>query len=116
LTSGTILNSANNVFGPTANSSGSTAQPLGTGQPLGIQTANLLTGGGNTQQLNVFTVGDLAIGAKISTSLGGLVKSGPGSLYLTNATNSYSGGTTVNAGSLVIDSLADINDAPGNLL
>ena len=73
--------------------------------PLGIQTAELQTGAGNTRELNVFTMSDLAIGAKVTTS-GGLTKSGTSALYLTNTANTYTGATTINAGSLIIDNLA----------
>ena len=86
------------------------------GLPLGIQTAQLLTGAGNTQQLNVFTTGgDLAIGSLVSTT-GGLVKSGVGSLYLTDSANTYTGGTTVNGGNLVVSNLSAIDNVAANTL
>ncbi|HEY1376359.1 MAG TPA: autotransporter-associated beta strand repeat-containing protein, partial [Gemmataceae bacterium] len=100
--SGTVLNTVSNVYTVDAN---------GNAVPLGIRTATLQTGNANSQQLNVFAAGDLAIGATISTT-GGLVKSGAGTLYLTNAANTYTGGTTVNGGTLAIDSLGAINNAP----
>ena len=76
------------------------------GLPLGVQTAELRTGAGNTRELNVFvTTEDLAIGAKVTTT-GGLTKSGVSQLFLSNGANTYTGATTVNAGNLVIDSLA----------
>ena len=99
--SGAILNTVNNVY---AN-----------GQALGIQAGELQTGTANSTQLNVFTVGDLAIGSKVTTS-GGLVKSGLGTLYLSNTGNTYTGGTTVNGGSLTVDGLVAIDDAGGNTL
>ncbi|MEA3209852.1 MAG: fibronectin-binding autotransporter adhesin [Chthoniobacter sp.] len=95
LDSGALLNTASNLF--TTNTAGTM------GVPLGIQTAELQTGSSNTRELNVFTTsGDLAIGAKVTTS-GGLTKSGAANLYLTNSANTYTGQTTINAGNLVID-------------
>src|SRR6202011_1478671 len=55
------------------------------------------------------------IGAQITTT-GGLVASGNSSLYLSNLGNTYTGGTTVNGGSLVVDGLSAINDGAGNTL
>ncbi len=102
LESGALLSAAGNVFA--INSAGTE------GVPLGIQAAQLQTGAGNSRELNVFAVGDLAIGTTVTTS-GGLTKSGAGALYLTNAANSYTGITTVNAGSLVIDNLAALGNS-----
>ncbi len=97
VTSGTILSASANTYA--VNAAGTA------GLPLGIQVAELQTGTGNTQELNVFAVGDLSLGARVTTS-GGLTKSGAGALYLTSTANTYTGATTVNAGSLVIDDLA----------
>ena len=95
VTSGAVLNVVSNVWTTNANSTA--------GLPLGVQTAELQTGAGNSAELNVFTTGgDLALGAKVSTS-GGLTKSGAANLYLTNTANTYTGQTTINAGRLVID-------------
>jgi autotransporter-associated beta strand protein len=44
------------------------------------------------------------MGAKVTTS-GGLTKSGAANLDPTNPVNTYTGATTINAGSLVIDGL-----------
>jgi autotransporter-associated beta strand protein len=117
ITSGAILNTVNNVYTTTTGANG----PVGL--PQGIQTAEIQTGGGNNNPLYVYaTGGDLAIGAKVTTS-GGLVVSGSGNVYLTNASNSYTGvnnavgsQTTINGGTLVIDSLGAINDGAGNFL
>lgn len=101
LTSGALLNvngtAGANVY--TLNAAGTSAITLG------IQVAELQTGAGNTRELVVTTAGDLAIGAKVSTS-GGLTKSGTGALYLTNTANTYTGATTIDAGNLVIDNTA----------
>ncbi|MGB8166328.1 MAG: autotransporter-associated beta strand repeat-containing protein [Chthoniobacteraceae bacterium] len=102
VTSGAVLSNSATVW--TGNAAGTA------GVALGIQTAELLTGAGNTRELNVFTAGgsgtaDLALGAKVSTT-GGLTKSGAAALYLTNPANAYTGQTTINAGSLVIDDKA----------
>ncbi len=97
VSSGLILSPVANVY--TTNAAGTA------GVPLGIQVAELQTGAANTRELNVFAVGDLALGAKVTTS-GGLTKSGAGALYLGNSTNTFTGATTVNAGNLVIDNLA----------
>ena len=105
VTSGTILSTAGNVFATTP------ASPT-SGLPLGMQVAELQTGLGNTRELNVFTTGgDLALGARVTTT-GGLTKSGADALYLTNTANTYGGTTTVNAGSLVVDDLAALGSGP----
>lgn len=92
-------------------------------QAMGIQTAQLQTGLGNTRELIVHNMNaSLNIGALISTS-GGLTKSGPGDLFLTNGANTYTGGTTINGGitgtstssQLVIDSLGAVNNFSGGL-
>ncbi|HEX2749608.1 MAG TPA: autotransporter-associated beta strand repeat-containing protein, partial [Verrucomicrobiales bacterium] len=89
------------------------------GTLLGIQTAELQTGNGNTRELIVHNLNaDLAIGAKITTT-GGFTKSGGytaagSTLYLTNAANTYTGGTVVNGGTLAIDTLSAINPVAGN--
>ena len=100
VTSGAVLNRVANVF--TTAAVGNTT----VGIQLGINVAELQTGNSNARELNVFTTGgDLQIGAKITTS-GGLTKSGAANLYLTNNANSYTGTTTINAGSLVVDNLS----------
>jgi autotransporter-associated beta strand protein len=110
VTSGALLASTGNVWTNTV------VGNVPTSQVAGIQTASLQTGNGNTQQLNVFTTyGDLAIGSLIA-STGGLVKSGFGSLYLTNAANTYTGGTVINGGTLAISSLGSIHDTGSSTL
>ena len=66
--------------------------------PLVSGTANVLTGGAtiDTNGYNVTVVNALVSG---TTSDGGLTKIGSGTLTLT-ASNSYSGGTTINGGTL----------------
>ncbi|MEA3209881.1 MAG: fibronectin-binding autotransporter adhesin [Chthoniobacter sp.] len=108
---GAIANTTNQVY--TANTNGTA------GTVLGIQTSELQTGAGNTRELIVHNLNaDLAIGARITTT-GGLTKTGGytaggSTLYLTNASNSYTGGTVVDGGTLTIDSLAAINPTASN--
>jgi autotransporter-associated beta strand protein len=59
--------------------------------------------------LNVDTVGGMTINGPIS-GVGGLTKNGVGTLTLTRA-NTYSGGTTINNGSLRIAAEASLNDS-----
>src|SRR5205823_5385174 len=83
------------------------------GVTLGLQNAQVSAGA--AAQLNFFaTGGDLAVGAQV-VGTGGLVKSGFSGLVLTNATNSYTGGTTINGGSLTIDSFGAVNAFAGGL-
>jgi autotransporter-associated beta strand protein len=49
--------------------------------------------------------------ASIITGNAGLTKFGPGALILTNNSNSYSGGTTINGGSIVITNEAQLGTA-----
>ena len=44
-----------------------------------------------------------------------LVKSGLSALYLTNNANTYTGGTTVNSGNLVVDNFLAVNNLAGGL-
>jgi autotransporter-associated beta strand protein len=108
LGAGTLLNAVNNVYTYALQGGAPT------GVALGVQTGVLNPGGG--QQLNVFAAGDLAIGAQVAGPSGPatLIKSGGGTLYLTNATNLVT--PTVNAGILNVDSLAAISDGAGNTL
>ncbi len=108
LTSGLLLNTVANVWA---------ADATGTaGVPLGVQTAELRAGASNNSELHVFAAADLALGAKITTNGGGLTKSGAGTLFLTNATNTYTGPTAVNAGTLVIDSLSALGGSTSLLI
>ncbi len=95
LVSGALLNTSANVY---------FARPTD-GNRIGVNNGELRTGAGNTRELNVFTTGDLGLYARVATS-GGVTKSGAANLYLTNTANTYTGQTTINAGSLVIDDKA----------
>jgi autotransporter-associated beta strand protein len=50
------------------------------------------------------------------TGSGGLVKTGPGTLVLGNAANSYTGGTTINSGMLSTASSGALGDASSSLI
>ncbi len=97
LTSGALLAAVSQVW--SVNAAGTA------GVVLGVQSVELQTGAGNTRELIVSAAGDLTLGAKVTT-MGGLTKSGASQLFLTNTANTYTGATTVNAGSLVVDTLA----------
>lgn len=80
-----------------------------TGGYFGVAGTNDLTLNGNVdlqgatvaQTLNIFNTGTTTINGIIQNGTGGLVKNGVGTLYLMNA-NTYTGGTTLNAGVLGI--------------
>ncbi len=82
-----------------------------TSNPLGATIAgNLSLGGAN----RTFTIGDstsaatdLAVSAVIS-SAGGLIKTGAGTLVLSSA-NTYTGATSINNGTLSINTLANVS-------
>ena len=80
--------------------------------PQTIQAPLVLTG----ENLPVNTLGNLTLNGAISGSgtSYGIVKSGSGTLYLAGS-NTYSGGTTINAGNLVFASLASV-PASGKIL
>ena len=82
---------------------------LGASTVLTHAGANSLTIDGSTVSLGSFTLTDNAATAATTGTisaaiggLGGLVKTGDGSLTLPNA-NGYQGGTTVNAGTLLVN-------------
>lgn len=103
--SGAFLNTQNNVY---------TVTNAFTSTVLGIHNGTIQGGALSNREIFFHTgAGDLNVGASIVTS-GGLTKSAAASLYLTNALNTYTGGTTVNAGNLIIDSLGAINDVALN--
>ncbi len=67
------------------------------------------SGGRPTSHLNTFTINGAVSGA------GALAKAGDGTLVLTNSTNSYTGGTTINAGTLSIADPAALGSATSGL-
>jgi fibronectin-binding autotransporter adhesin len=66
-----------------------------------------------------FNVGDAVAGTDLlissSITAGGILKTGAGTLRLTSQSNNYSLGTTVNAGTLILDSTDKTNNALGIL-
>lgn len=81
----------------------------GTGYSSGdVLTATLIGGGSTTAA----TVGTITLGANTG---GGLTKTGAGVLTLPG-TNTYTGPTTVNAGTLLLDFAGSINSSSGILL
>jgi autotransporter-associated beta strand protein len=89
-----------------------------TGSPLIISGTNALelSGamnlGAATRMITLDNTGATTISGVISSTGGGLTKSGAGALTLT-AANTYSGGTVINAGSLVVASLSGSATGPG---
>ena len=67
--------------------------------PISILNGTLTSGNGTDLIIHHYTTGDITIGSQITGGIG-LTKSGAGRLILTNAANSYNGGTFVNAGTL----------------
>ena len=78
-------------------------------------TLTLSTGSitGNTRPLTVTGAGDTVIGKVIGTTSGSLTKTGAGTLTL-SATNTFSGGTTVSAGVVRVQSSAALGTAAGS--
>jgi len=102
---GALGNSANSVI------MGGTGGKVGTIEYTGGTATNtkpytMATGGAGGFQVDTSTT-NLTLSAVINGD-GGLVKSGPGTLTLTNSFNSYGGGTIVNAGTLT----ANANGTP----
>jgi len=81
---------------------------------LGSKDLNLGTGAVamNATRTVTVTAGNLTVGGVISGSPFGLTKAGVGTLVLTGA-NTYSGATTVNAGTLSISTVANGGTASG---
>lgn len=72
-------------------------------------TATLILGGNitnNTALLSLNGAGDTVVNGVIGSDIGGLTKSGTGTLTL-NAANTYTGITTINAGIVSVNTLAD---------
>jgi fibronectin-binding autotransporter adhesin len=105
LSSGVDLAAATSVFDISGASSGRTIKDL-----TGVTGSKVILGG-NT----------LSVGASNSTTFagtiegtGGLLKQGSGTLIL-SGTNTYQGGTAINAGTLSVSSTANLGDAAGTL-
>ena len=102
----------------TFNFNGGTLQATGTSTTFfqGLTTANVQTNGAkiNTGNFNVTVAQDLVHDTTGSTSGldGGLTKLGGGTLTLTG-TNSYDGGTTIDAGTLSVTNDSQLGDPRG---
>jgi autotransporter-associated beta strand protein len=80
----------------------------------GLLTLNTGTITGSGISLRTGGIGDMAISSVIGTGTGGLTKGGVGTLTLSGA-NTYSGGTTVNNGTLTLSGLGTLGATNGAL-
>jgi autotransporter-associated beta strand protein len=95
---------------------------LASGAYLGFAGTNNLTLNGNVDlsgaaappTLNVMGTATTTLGGVISGGTGGITKNGPGVLVLTGA-NIYSGTTTVNAGTLIVNSTTGSGTGSGSV-
>ncbi len=80
----------------------------GTTAGTGTATVNISSGLTTSQYTDSEYDGVLA-------GAGGFTKGGTGTLYLTNASNSYTGGTTINGGAIAVNGLNRIGATSGDL-
>ena len=79
-----------------------------------LVTGNTLTLGGVSPTIGVVSGGSATIGS-IVASTAGLTQTGPGTLILTGA-NTYTGGTTISAGTLQIGNGGNAGSVAGNIV
>jgi len=104
-----ILLSGNMNFNSLSNATGTVANGSGTGSSGSVDL------GGGTRAFNVgdgTAEVDLAVGVPVSN--GALSKSGPGTMRL-SAANTYSGGTTVSAGRLLVNNTSGSGTGSGGV-
>lgn len=71
---------------------------------------------GTTQNLTVGGAGDVTMAGAVSLGTGSVTKDGNGKLFYNNNTgNTYSGGTTVNGGTLVVNNLTGSGTGTGGI-
>ncbi|WP_432798684.1 autotransporter-associated beta strand repeat-containing protein [Poriferisphaera sp. WC338] len=125
ISAGTLIASGGNALSDSgsvtfADISGATLQ-LGSNETIGSLSGGGSTGGEVSLQSNTLTVGDTndTTFAGVLSGSGGLTKEGSGTLTLSNSNNTYTGDTTVNAGTLIINGTmasANVNVASGATL
>src|SRR5262249_40244482 len=87
---------------------------------FGVAGTNNLTLNGNVdlsgaaQTFNILSTARTTLGGVISNGTAGITKNGPGVLVLTG-NNTYSGTTTVNAGTLLVNNTAGSGTGSGNV-
>jgi autotransporter-associated beta strand protein len=96
---------------------------LASGTYFGVAGTNDLTLNGSVnlsaaataQTFNILSTGTTTLGGVISNGTGGINKNGPGILALTG-NNTYSGTTTVNAGTLIVNNTSGSGTGTGNVV
>jgi fibronectin-binding autotransporter adhesin len=109
ITAGTLVVSSDANLGDAANNVTVAAATLAsTGS---FSTSRNVTLGTGVDTISVSTAANTLTIAGTVSGAGALSKAGPGTLVLSSVNNSYSGGTTVNAGTLSISSDANLGAA-----
>ncbi len=118
---GTIQLGANNALGTTgpvtlANTAGVVLDLNGYNQTIGSLSGGGTSGGNVTLGSGILTVGDSTSTtyAGVISGTGSVVKQGDGTLVLTG-TNTYSGGTAINGGTLQVSSDSNLGASSGGL-
>ena len=105
------VNSGSNLGTGPMSFHGATLEALTVGGGITLGLAITLNGGGGTFLADAGTTSTLS---GVISGSDALTKNGPGTLILTGA-NTYSGGTNIDAGTLVVNSYSDLGTGPVRL-